>query len=202
MWIIICVVIVIEIITFFIFKKPKPSIDYLSKGTSIVVLGDSLTAGVGATTGNEFPAVLSRLIGQPIINMGVSGNTSAQGLERVPYVLEQDPKVVIVLLGGNDYLRKVPIEETFKNIDTIVAQIQEYGATVILVGIKAGPLSDPYKKHFEDIVKKRDVVYIPNILNGIIFHDDLMSDAIHPNDAGYKKVADKIYPELKKVLQN
>lgn len=185
---------------FFIFKKSPTITNYPSRGTTIIAFGDSLVEGVGATTGNDFVSLLAQKISQPIINMGVAGNTTSDGLGRVEMINREDPKVVLLLLGGNDFLRKVPIEETFKNIDDIVVKIQSKGAVVVLLGIQGGILSDKYDEHFEDIAEKRGTLYVPNVLDGIIGHGELMDDAIHPNDKGYKKIADKIYPILKKAF--
>lgn len=196
----ILIIVALSLGAFFVFKKSPHITNYPSKGTTIVALGDSLVQGVGATKENDFPAVLSKLIGEPIINMGISGNTSADGLARVGEVATQDPKIVLVLLGGNDYLRKVSIEQTFKNIDDIVLRLQSQGAVVVLLGVQGGILSDQYEKYFEEIAKNRGTLYVPNVLDGIIGRPNLMSDAIHPNDIGYKKIAEKIYPILKKAL--
>jgi lysophospholipase L1-like esterase len=185
---------------FYFFKKSPTITNYPSGGKTVVAFGDSLVEGVGATAGNDFPSLLSKMIGQPIVNMGVSGNTSADGLARVEEVNAQDPKVVLVLFGGNDFLRKVPIAETFKNIDEIVARLEAGGAVVVLLGVKGGILTDQYADHFEAIAKARGALYVPNVLAGLLGHNDLMSDGIHPNDAGYKKIADKIYPILKRGL--
>ncbi len=185
---------------FFLFQKSPVITNYPSQGKTIVAFGDSLVEGVGATTANDFVSLLSKLISKPIINMGVAGNTSADGLTRVESVNAQDPKVVLVLFGGNDYLRKIPIEETFKNIDDIVMKLQSGGAVVVLLGIQGGILSDKYNEHFEEIAEKRGALYVPNVLDGVIGHGELMDDAIHPNDLGYKKIADKIFPILKKAF--
>lgn|SRR3989338_637692 len=197
--IILAVVLVIGVL-FFIFRKSPTITNYPPQGKTIVAFGDSLVEGVGATAGNDFVSLLSYKIGEPIINMGVSGNTSVDGLARVEQVTAQDPKIVLVLFGGNDFLRKVPIEETFKNIDEIVAKLQSEGAVIILLGIKGGILGDQYAEHFEKIAENRGTLYVPNVLAGLIGNGKYMDDAIHPNDAGYEKIAEKIYPVLKKAF--
>jgi|SRR3989344_2078409 len=184
----------------FVFKKSPTITNFPSSGTTIVAFGDSLVEGIGATKGNDFVSLLSRSIGEEIINMGVAGNTSSDGFARVESVNIQDPRIVLVLFGGNDYLRKVPIEETFQNIDGIVVRLQSGGAVVVLLGIQGGILSDKYDEHFEDIAEKRGALYVPNVLDEIIGHGELMDDTIHPNDLGYKKIADKIFPILKKAF--
>lgn len=188
------------IFSFFIFKKSPKITNYPSKGETIVAFGDSLVEGVGATKGNDFPSVLSRISGKSIINMGVSGNTTAQGLARIDEVIAQKPKVVLVLLGGNDFLRKVPLKETFKNIDDIVVKIQDSGAVVVLLGIKGGLLSDEYASYFKEISQKRGTLYVSNVLSGLFGHNEYMSDGIHPNDVGYRKMVDRIYPVFKKAF--
>ena len=197
---IISTIVVAVAIIFFIFKKDAPITNFPSDGKTIIAFGDSLTEGVGATKGNDFVSLLSRGIGQPIVNMGASGDTSTRGLARVDAVIEQDPKVVLLLLGGNDFLRKVPIAETFKNIDDIVVKIQNSGAMVILLGIQGGILSDHYDEYFEDIAKKRGTLYVDNVLDGLVGHQEYMSDTIHPNDAGYKKIVKRVLPVLEKSL--
>lgn len=185
---------------FFVFKKSPTITNYPSSGTTIIAFGDSLVEGVGATPGNDFPSLLSKAIGKPIINMGMGGNTSAQGLALVPSVTMKNPKVVIVLFGGNDFLRHVPIEETFKNIDAIVATLQRSGAVVVLLGVRGGILSDKYDEYFEEIAKNRGTLYVPNVLSGLLGRTEFMSDGIHPNSTGYARIAEKILPVLQETL--
>lgn len=184
----------------FIFFKPTKITNYPSNGTSIVMFGDSLTVGTGATEGNNLPSLLSKKIKKEIINMGVRKETSAQGLLRIEKVIEQDPKVVLVLFGGNDYLQDVPIEETFKNLDKIVTTILDSGAVVVLLGIQGGIITDPYESEFRKLAKRRGTLYVPNVLEGIIGNQELMSDEVHPNDIGYAMISKKIYSVLKKSL--
>ena len=183
-----------------IFFKPSKITNYPSMGSSIVMFGDSLTVGIGASEGNSLPELLSKKINQPVINMGVRGETSRDGLSRINKVTEEHPRVVLVLFGGNDYLQEIPSSETFKNIDAIVTKIQQSGAVVVLLGIQGGILSDPYEAEFKKIAKKRGTLYVKNVLDGIIGNEDLMFDEVHPNDKGYALIAKKILPVLKKGL--
>jgi len=187
-------------ILFFVLNKPRTITNYPSKGETIIAFGDSLVEGIGSTNGHSFPEILEKLMGEPIINMGISGDTSKDGLARIKKVQEKNPKVVMVLFGGNDFLRRVPSVETFKNIDDIVIALQDAGAVVVLLGVRGGILTDQYEEHFEKIAKTRGALYVEDVLDGIITHKKYMSDAIHPNDVGYKKIAEKIYPSLKKAL--
>lgn len=170
-------------------------------GHRIIAFGDSLVAGRGATAGNDFVSVLSDRLRVPIVNAGRSGDTTATALARLNRdVLSRDPKVVIVLLGGNDFLRHVPREETFNNLSTIVDRIRQRGAAVVLVGISVGVFVDPYGDGFEDLARRGSAALVPDILADIVGRGNLMSDAIHPNDRGYAIMADRVEPVLRRLI--
>ncbi len=171
-----------------------------SKGTSIVALGDSLVYGVGSSNGNDFLSILSRRVGQPIINLGVSGNTTIEGLARIGTALDKNPKIVILLLGGNDYLKKVPVEQTFTNLQKMVDLVHANGSMVLLLGVRGGIFKDIFGDRFEEFAKKNNVAFVPNVIDGIIGNKELLSDSIHPNDAGYLKIADRVEPVLRELL--
>lgn len=196
-----CIAIFLLVVGFLFLKPEQKIINYPSSGDSVVAFGDSLIEGVGASPEKDFVSQLSKKIGEPIINLGISGNTTAQGLARVDRITEYKPKVVLVLLGGNDYLQKVPKEETFRNLELIISKIQATGAVVVLLGIQGGVLGDPYEGEFEALAQKKGTLYVSNVLEGLIGNSRYMSDAIHPNDIGYLKIVEKVYPEVKKVLQ-
>lgn len=193
--------IVLVVAGFFFFKPEAKITNYPSSGDSIVAFGDSLIEGVGASEGNDLVSQLSKKIGEPIINLGVAGNTTEQGLARVDRIAEYKPKVVLVLLGGNDFLRKVPKAETFKNLDAIVTKIQSTGAVVVLLGIQGGVLGDPYENEFENLAQLKGTAYVSNVLEGLFGDSRYMADSVHPNDVGYAKIVERIYPELKRVLK-
>ena len=199
LWIALGVILCIGIIFFFNRQLPIRNLD--SSGTTIVAFGDSLIYGVGATQGHDVISLLSQKIGQPIINKGVSGNTTADGLARIDLVLADNPKIVILLLGGNDYLRKVPLGTTFANLGTIIEKIHAHGSAVLLLGVRGGLLRDTYGSHFEELAEKYQTGFVPNVLDDLIGTPELMADTIHPNDKGYIKMADKIEPVLKRMLR-
>ena len=174
--------------------------NYPSSGTNIIAFGDSLVLGVGSSVGNDFVSVLSRQLNIPIENLGRAGDTTDAAKGRLNEVLERDPKVVLLLLGGNDYLRQIPKEEIFSNLGIIIESIQNSGAIVILLGVKGGILRDNYKSDFKKLSIQYQTVYIENVLDGIISNPDLMYDSIHPNNDGYKIIADRIYPVIKNLI--
>jgi acyl-CoA thioesterase I len=173
-----------------------------TSGQGIVVFGDSLVAGRGASAGQDFVSVLSRRLGTTIVNAGQSGDTTGAALARLERdVLALNPRIVVVLLGGNDYLRRVPITQTFSNLDSIVNQVRERGAAVVLVGVAVGLMSDPYREEYEALAERRSAGLVPDILDGIIGHASLMSDSIHPNARGYAMMADRLEPILRDLTR-
>jgi acyl-CoA thioesterase-1 len=193
-------VLVIIVVALFIFWPKEKITNFPPANDTIVAFGDSLVEGVGSSSGHDFVSLLSGMIGKPIINLGVSGNTTADALARIDKVTEKKPGIVLVLLGGNDYLKRVPQEETFANLDKIVETLQASGSEIIVLGVRGGLLSDHFNSAFEDLAKRHHARFVPNVLDGLIGDKTLMSDEVHPNDAGYLKVAQKVYPVLKKGL--
>ncbi len=193
-------VVLLALGAFFLFHTNNTYTPSALPPKTIVAFGDSLVSGVGATYGNDFVSLLSKDIGQPIINLGVPGNTTADGLGRLEAVIEKHPDVVIVLLGGNDALRRVPTSDTFANLKSIIKELQASGAKVLLLGIQGNVLSDPYEKEFKSLAKETDVAYVSNVLEGLFGNAKYMSDTIHPSDLGYRKIADRVRPVLTEVL--
>jgi acyl-CoA thioesterase-1 len=170
-------------------------------GTSIIAFGDSLVAGRGATPGHDFVSVLSTRLGVPIINAGRSGDTTRSALGRLDRdVLSRNPRVVIVVLGGNDFLRRVPVDETFDNLSSIVTSVREQGAAAVLAGVSVGLFSDPYGARYEALARETSSGLVPDILGGLMGRSDLMSDAIHPNDQGYALIADRLEPVMRELV--
>lgn len=171
-------------------------------GERVIAFGDSLVEGVGASTGRDVVSLLSARVGVPILNAGRSGDTTGTALARLDSaVLSRNPRVVIVVLGGNDFLRRIPHEETFANLDAIVGRIRGRGAAVILVGLSVGVFTNTHSDRYEDLARRTSSGLVPDILAGILGHPDLMADQIHPNDRGYRMMADRIEPALRDLLK-
>jgi acyl-CoA thioesterase I len=165
-----------------------------------VAFGDSLTEGYGGTSGG-YPAQLSKSSGIPIENLGVSGEKSSDGLKRLERVEEMNPRVVLLCYGGNDVLQGVRREEMISNVAVMIDRLLARGSFVVLIGVRgASIVGDRNASAFEDLAKEKKVLFVPDILDGVISSPSLMSDYVHPNDAGYAKIAERVEKALKPVL--
>ncbi len=193
----------ISIVSYFIFysEREVPITNHPSSGSALIAFGDSLIVGVGASDGNDFVSLLSKQIGQEIINLGVSGNTTADGLARINELDQYRPKVVLLLFGGNDHLKKVPIETTFENLGKIIEHIHSQGAVVLLLGVKGNLFGDRFASEFKKLQEKYKTAYVPNVLDGLFGNSKFMEDSIHPNDAGNRVIAERIYTVLVPLLK-
>jgi acyl-CoA thioesterase-1 len=165
----------------------------------VVAFGDSLVSGKGATRGHDFVSVLSNLVGVEISNAGRSGDTTGSALKRLDAVLSKSPDIAVVLVGGNDLLRFVPVDQRVENITAIAQRLRRAGARVILVGLGSYPL-DPFEGRLPDVAARTGSTLVAGALTGIIGNAALMSDLIHPNDAGHRLIAERIAPTLRAEL--
>ncbi len=186
--------------TYFIFRSDEKITNYPPKNQKVVAFGDSLIEGVGGTEGNDFVSVAGRRLGVVIVNKGKGGDTTESALTRVGDVLVEEPGIVIVLLGGNDALRRIPKKDTFENLSIIIERFQDAGVVVVLLGVRGGILNDGYEGDYHALAKKYHTAYVSNILDGLIGNSKYMYDGIHPNDAGYSIIADRVAPVLQKVM--
>jgi acyl-CoA thioesterase-1 len=178
-------------------RQPPPNLD--SPGTAIVCLGDSVTAGVGTSAGHAYPALLAARFGREIVDAGVSGNTAADGLERLPQVLAQDPWLVIVELGGNDILHQVPIADTESALDEIVRRVLAARALPVLIAV-SGPFGGRHAEIYDRLGKRYHVPVVRRVLHDILADPSLKSDEIHPNDAGHARLADAIAATVEPLI--
>lgn len=166
-----------------------------------VAFGDSLTEGFGANPGGDYPSQLGTRLGVKIQNMGVSGETSADGLRRLSQVEDFQPRVVLLCFGGNDVLRNVPREEMISNVGAMIDRLLARGSFVVLIGIRSASLvGDRNAGIFKDLAREKGVLYVPDILDEVFSTPSMMSDYVHPNDAGYARIAEKIEKALGPVL--
>lgn len=172
-----------------------------SRGANVIAFGDSLTAGYGALAGEDYPSRLSALLGETVINAGVSGDTTESALARLDSdVLARDPRIVIVGLGGNDFLRGTPVETTEANLRTCARKIEGAGAMVVLLGFRFPSLTADYGDMYERVAKDEGCLLVPRITRDILNDTSLKSDAIHPNAKGYQLMAERIAGPCRKLI--
>ncbi|QCU91147.1 arylesterase [Thiomicrorhabdus sediminis] len=166
----------------------------LHQKAKVVAFGDSLTEGYGVKKGEDYPSVLGELTGLQVINEGVSGETSAQGLERMPKVLElHQPDLVILLEGGNDVLRKIPLEKTKANLAAMIGLIQDSGASVLLVGMPEKKLFGGTLPLYEELAEQYRVPLLDDVIGSLLMRASMKSDYVHFNEKGYAVLAEEIY---------
>jgi acyl-CoA thioesterase-1 len=178
----------------------------------VVVLGDSLTAGLGLRTEESFPAYLQQEIDRAglhyeVVNAGVSGDTSAGGLSRLDWALDGDVRVLVVALGGNDGLRGLPASELQHNLAQIIELAQKRGITVVLAGMEAPPnYGRDYIVSFHQIypalARQYHVAFVPFLLQGVGGDARLnQRDGIHPTAEGARIVADNVWTVLRPLVE-
>ncbi len=182
-------------LVYYIQNRTPHILNYPNDRTEIIVFGDSLAAGVGSTDGEGFVDNLEFILNRNITTLGVSGNTTRAGLARIDEVLEREAQIVLIVLGGNDFIQRVPKEDVRRNMDKIISKIQNDGAMVMILGTPG------YGDLYKELATTHNATYVSNILKGLIGRDAYMSDAIHPNDIGYSKIADRIAPKIKKFIE-
>ena len=169
-------------------------------GGAIVCFGDSLTYGTGASKGMDYPTQLSRMIGLPVMNFGVPGDTTARALKRLDGVLDRQPRVVLITLGGNDLKNGISRQTAFDNLRAIIRSVQAEGALVIIGGIEIPFYGKGFGGAYRELAEETGSVLIPNVFDGIMGTRSLMSDPIHPNSQGYTVMAQHFYRALQPYL--
>ena len=179
--------------------KP-PQIAPLAADAVILAFGDSLTHGNGAPPGRAYPEVLAGLLGRTVINAGVPGELSAEGLDRLPQLLEAHrPDLVILCHGGNDFLQRLDRTQTAANVAAMIEQSRAAGADVILVGVpEPGLLLSP-PKFYQETAERFGIPCEGKIVSDLLGDRAYKSDTIHPNAAGYRRMAEAIHQLIRKA---
>lgn len=181
--------------------------------TTIAVLGDSLGAGYGLPENEAFPAVVEGLLRERghdvrVLNAGVSGDTTAGGLNRLDWILQQDPEILVVELGGNDALRGQPLENIEANLRQIVRRARERGARVLLLGMDLpanyGPdYSRDFAAIYARVARDESAKLIPGFVREVGLDPRLLQpDGLHPTAEGQRRLATSLVPALEQMLQN
>jgi len=179
--------------------------------SKVIFLGDSLTEGYGIESKYSYPALIQNFllkdkIEAEVINAGISGATSANGVSRLNWLMKAKPQVLVLALGANDGLRGLPVANTFMNLEKIIQKAKEHHVKVLLLGMKVPPnmgkeYALAFEQNFMDLAQKYSLAHVPFILEGVAGDPTLnLADGIHPNQKGYEVIAKNIYPHLKKLL--
>jgi acyl-CoA thioesterase I len=195
-------------------QGPAPALlpDVIDTRPKILALGDSLTAGSGLLESEAYPAALQGMIDADgydfeVINGGLSGDTSAGGLRRLDWLMQEEVTVVVVALGANDGLRGLPPDQMKRNLAQIIERVQAQGAAVVLAGMEAPPnygeeYAAAYRRVFFDLSREYGVAgYVPFLLAGVAGVSQLnQADGIHPTAQGSYRMAETVYVALQPVL--
>lgn len=171
----------------------KPKLPRLAPDASILAFGDSLTHGTGASSEQSYPTVLAQLTGRRVINAGIPGETTAEGLARLPRVLEETrPGLVILCLGGNDFLRHVNIAHTRRNLEQMIQLVRSENIPLVLLAVPEIGLFSGSHPVYSELAKKYKLPVENEVLADILHDKALKSDPIHPNAEGYRQLAQAV----------
>ena len=172
----------------------------LAEDAVILAFGDSLTYGTGAKREESYPAILEKLSGRKVINTGIPGEISRDGLKRLPMLLDKHkPQMLILIHGGNDILRSLPRQKTADNLKKMIAAAKQRNINVIMLGVPTfGLLSLDSAEIYQEVATAEKVPINLDTLPDILSSKDLKADAVHPNAKGYQVMAEAIY----KLLQD
>jgi acyl-CoA thioesterase I len=176
----------------------EPQLPPLAADAVVLAFGDSLTYGSGAEPFQAYPAFLAKLIGRRVVNAGVPGEVTAAGLSRLPAALEAEkPALVIICHGGNDLLRRLERKKTADNLKAMIRLARERGAAVVLVAVPFPDISLSPPPVYREIARELALPLEEKTLNAVLADRSLKADYIHPNAAGYRRMAESIADLLK-----
>lgn len=169
----------------------------LPRDAVILAFGDSLTAGVGTTQNKSYPAVLQSLSGLNVINAGISGEVTSDGLERLPGLIrEHNPDLMILIEGGNDILRNKNYDLIQSNLEQMIKLAKSRHVQVVLLGVPEKKLLSSSAPFYKELAEKHQLVYHHDLISNLLRTRSLKSDPIHFNEQGYQKMAEGIYQLL------
>jgi len=165
----------------------------LANNAVIVAFGDSLTYGTGAEQTESYPAVLEQLIGRRVVNAGIPGEETGEGLSRLPQVLQKEkPALMIICHGGNDLLRLLNQQQAANNLRDMIRLAQKQGVAVVLISVPTPDMFLSPTHMYREIAKDLAVPLEDEIIFAVLADGSLRSDYIHPNAAGYRRIAEAL----------
>ena len=177
----------------------SPRLQPLAPEATVLAFGDSLTYGTGANENESYPAQLSQIIGRSVVRAGVPGEVTAEGLARLPETLDEHrPRLLLLLHGGNDLLRRRPKSEAAENVRAMIRLAKSRGADVVLIGTPEPGLTVTPPEFYGEIAKEFGIPYEDAVIGKILRTAAQKSDPIHPNAIGYRVLAERVAELLRK----
>lgn len=183
-----------------------PRLMAVPAGQTVLAFGDSVTHGTGASAGQDWPTLLATLTGWRVINAGIPGDTAENGRHRLPPLLaEHRPALVIIEIGGNDFLRRRPANAVKEDLRDMVRTVRQMGAQVALVAVPELSLMSALTRQptdaplYEELAKEEGVALVPDVFSSVLSEARLRADQIHPNAEGYRQLAGGIHAQLKSL---
>lgn len=176
----------------------RPKLERLPSDAVVLAFGDSLTFGTGAKEDESYPAQLERLIQRRVVRAGVPGEVTAQALERLPAALDEHaPRLLLLCIGGNDFLRRLGNSQAERNVREMVQLATRRGVAVLLIGAPEPGLSVSPPAFYAGIAKEFRLPYEEDIIGRVLKDASLKSDPIHPNARGYRVIAERLAEQLR-----
>ena len=183
----------------FFFKKETPEVIKLNPTDKILAFGDSITYGYGESENESYPYLLSQSTNTQVINAGINGDTSQDGLQRLPALLEDNSiKLILLCFGGNDILQNLPLGELKNNLKKMIQLAKAKNVDVILISVpKVSDLGLSSMNLYSTVAEEENIELMDDLLVHILSRSSLKNDYIHPNAKGYRYMADEIFKHLK-----
>lgn len=177
----------------------SPRLQPIAPEATVLAFGDSLTFGTGANESESYPAQLSQIIGRTVVRAGVPGEVTADGLARLPEMLEEHrPRLLLLLHGGNDFLRRLPKAQVAENVRAMIRLAKNRGAEVVLIGTPEPGITVTPPDFYGEIAKEFGIPYEDAVIGKILRTAAQKSDPIHPNALGYRVLAERVAELLRK----
>jgi acyl-CoA thioesterase-1 len=177
----------------------RPKLERLPSDAIVLAFGDSLTFGTGAAQDESYPAHLERMIGRRVVRAGVPGEVTAQALARLPAALDEHaPRLLLLCIGGNDFLRRLGNPQAERNVREMVKLARSRGVAVMLIGTPEPGFTVTPPAFYSSIAKEFRLPYEERIIGQVLTDASLKADPIHPNASGYRRIAERVADQLKK----
>ena len=174
------------------------SLQAVSTSDTILAFGDSLTAGYGTTPENSYPSILADLSGRTVINAGISGETTSEGLLRFTETLDtHNPKLIILLEGGNDILQNLSFSDAKNNLSLMLQEAKARNISIVFLGVPEKNLFSSAAPFYAELAEEHKVVFKKDLIAKLLKSPSLKSDSVHLNAKGYRKMAEDIHDILK-----